>query len=230
MINEGVFSKNLFKVRGEIAISCKKHGRCTDEITLLPVTKNWPIDAVNYCRNSGIKIVGENRVQEALGKMTGNESINFELIGHLQSNKAKHVVGKFSSIQTVDSKKLLDRINSLALLNNVTQSVLVQVNAGNDPAKFGISMEDTESLLEHASSLKGVCVDGFMTIAPYDPLNKSVARSCFSNLRNLRDQMSDRFGCNFSKLSMGMSGDIDEAIAEGSTMIRVGSALFGSRD
>jgi pyridoxal phosphate enzyme (YggS family) len=138
-------------------------------------------------------------------------------------------VGKFSSIQTIDSLKLMDRVNSVALLNDLIQPVLLQVNAGNDPAKFGVSIENTESLLEHALTLNGICIDGFMTIAPYDPQNKSVARSCFSNLRNLRDRMSERFDCRFSKLSMGMSGDMDEAIAEGSTMIRVGSALFGNR-
>ena len=229
MIKETEFLENLSKVKREIASSCLKYGRSLDEITLLPVTKNWPIDAVTFCRNSKIKSVGENRVQEALSKMDGNQSMNFELIGHLQSNKAKHVVGKFSSIQTIDSLKLMDRVNSVALLNDLIQPILLQVNAGNDPAKFGVSIEDTEALLEHALTLNGICVDGFMTIAPYDLQNKSVARSCFSNLRNLRDQMSERFDCRFSKLSMGMSGDMDEAIAEGSTMIRVGSALFGNR-
>lgn len=229
MITEEEFLRNLSKVKEEIQNSCDQHGRSPSEITLLPVTKNWPIDAVHYCKKNGIGRVGENRVQEAISKMELEQDVRFELIGHLQSNKANQVVGRFSSIQTVDSIKLLNRLNNMAEVSGIMQSILIQVNAGKDPAKYGVSMDDTESILTHALSLSSLKVGGFMTIAPYDPENKSVARTCFANLRCLRDRMVERFGFTFSELSMGMSGDLDEAIAEGSTMIRVGSALFGQR-
>lgn len=229
MIKEEEFLKNLSKVKEEIQDSCDKNGRLASDVTLLPVTKNWPIEAVHYCKNNGIRRVGENRVQEAVSKMDVEQNVHFELIGHLQSNKANQVVGRFSSIQSVDSIKLLNRLSIMAEARGITQSILIQVNAGGDPAKYGVSIEDTESMLIHALSLSCLKVGGFMTIAPYDPDNKSVARTCFANLRRLRDQMVERIGIAFSELSMGMSGDLDAAIAEGSTMIRVGSALFGQR-
>jgi pyridoxal phosphate enzyme (YggS family) len=230
MISEKQFSKNLSIVKEQIEVACVKHGREVNEVTLLPVTKNWPVDAVKFCEINGINRVGENRVQEALQKMQNTPGIGYDLIGHLQSNKTKLAVGKFSCIQSVDSFKILDKIARIANELNVKQPILLQVNAGKDPAKFGISIEETQGVLEKALNFSSLRVDGFMTIAPYDPDNKLVARDCFANLRQLRDAMSKIFNEPFQELSMGMSGDLNDARAEGSTMIRVGSALFGRRE
>ena len=230
MISEKEFSRNLSTVKEQIEKACDKYGRSAEDITLLPVTKNWSVDAVKICEVNGIKRVGENRVQEALQKMESTPGTNYDLIGHLQSNKAKMVVGKFSCIQSVDSFKILDKLAKIANELNVKQPILLQVNAGKDPAKFGISIEEVTEVLEKALNLSSLRVDGFMTIAPYDPDNNQIARDCFANLRKLRDAMSEMYNVTFKDLSMGMSGDLNEAIAEGSTMIRVGSALFGQRE
>lgn len=229
MISENDFSLNLASVRERLENACNQNGRSSEEVTLLPVTKNWPSDAVELCRNAGIFRVGENRVQEAVTKMESVEAVDFDLIGHLQGNKAKQAVGKFSCIQSVDSEKLLEKLARLADERDLTQKILLQVNAGNDPAKFGISIENCSLIVEKALKLQSLEVLGFMTIAPFDPENKNTAKETFAKLRKLRDEMSFAFGRSFTELSMGMSGDLDEAISEGSTMIRVGSALFGER-
>ena len=230
MISEKEFSRNLSTVKEQIEKACDKYGRSAEDVTLLPVTKNWPINAVKICEVNGIKRVGENRVQEALQKMESTPGTDYDLIGHLQSNKAKMVVGKFSCIQSVDSYKILDKLAKIANELNVKQPILLQVNAGKDPAKFGISIEEVTEVLDKALNLSSLRVDGFMTIAPYDPDDNQIARDCFANLRKLRDAMSEIYNVTFKNLSMGMSGDLNEAIAEGSTMIRVGSALFGQRE
>ena len=230
MISEKEFSTNLSTVKEQIEKACDKYGRSAEDVTLLPVTKNWPVDAVKICEVNGIKRVGENRVQEALQKMEGTPGTGYDLIGHLQSNKAKMVVGKFSCIQSVDSFKILDKLAKIANGLNVKQSILLQVNAGKDPAKFGILIDEVPEVLEKALNLSSLRVDGFMTIAPYAPDNNKVARDCFASLCQLRDRMSEIYNETFQELSMGMSRDLNEAIAEGSTMIRVGSALFGLRE
>ena len=229
MIEEKKFLFNLEKVRQRIKDACDKSGRDMNEVTLLPVTKNWPVDAVRYCKNSKITQVGENRVQEATSKMDLIEGVEWELIGHLQSNKAKQVVGRFSRIQTVDSSKLLNRVDVASLASQVKTAILLQVNAGADPAKFGVSLADAPALLSQALKCEGLQVDGLMTIAPFAPDDPSVSAKTFFRLRNLRDQLASESGLPLKVLSMGMSGDLEQAVAEGSTMIRVGSSLFGDR-
>lgn len=229
MINKSEFSNNLSAVKKQIKDVCDISGRSLDEVKLLPVTKNWPVEAVSYCMDHGIERVGENRVQEAIKKMDVQKGMKFELIGHLQSNKAKLAVGAFNRIQSIDSSKILNLVGRLAKEKNIVQEVLLQVNAGNDPAKYGISIEEARQLLEEALGISSISVEGFMTIAPYAPNNNEVSRQCFSKLRELRDNLAHTYGMKFGELSMGMSGDLKEAISEGSTMIRVGSALFGQR-
>ena len=229
MIDEGQFNENLRIVRESIARACEKCGRQTHEVKLLPVTKNWPVVAVEYCRNAGMKTVGENRVQEAREKQQGIGGIDWELIGHLQGNKVNQVVGNFSRIQTVDSLKLLRRIAVVSDRMNLKCRVLLQVNTGKDPAKFGFSEREAVDALGEALQLPSLLVEGLMTIAPYVPDNLSVARASFEKLATLRDSLQLQYGVLLPELSMGMSGDLFEAIAAGSTMIRVGSALWGNR-
>ena len=229
MIPESNFSRNLSEVLSQIESACSQSGRSFDEIRLLPVTKNWPSDAIQYCLRASLDQVGENRVQEAREKMKSLQNVKFELIGHLQRNKVKDVVGNFYRIQTIDSIKLLERVATLAKDKSVKQKILIQVNAGNDPAKFGISMESAESLVEKALGLESIELEGLMTIAPFVPENLSIARRCFNNLQVLKNKLVERTGAGLHELSMGMSADLSEAIAEGATMIRVGSALFGNR-
>lgn len=229
MLDEEQFRGNLAKVIGRIERFCDEFNRSPDEITLLPVTKKWPSQAVRFCQRAGISRVGENRVQDALGKQQETAGMLWELIGHLQSNKVNQVIGRFERIQTVDSLKLLGKLQAGAEQKGVKCKILLQVNTGEDPAKFGLSSEQVEAVLEHALASSNLLVEGLMTIAPYAPGEPSVARRAFGRLRELRDRLNEDFKVDMKELSMGMSGDLREAIESGSTMVRVGSALFGER-
>jgi pyridoxal phosphate enzyme (YggS family) len=155
--------------------------------------------------------------------------VRWELIGHLQSNKAKIAATHFGRIQSVDSEKLLNVLDRAAGELGRKLPVLLQVNAGNDPAKFGAEPADAPRLLDLALAKPHLQVDGLMTIAPLSD-DPAVARRTFANLRAIRDQLAARTGAPLRELSMGMSGDLDAAIAEGSTLVRVGSALYGARE
>jgi pyridoxal phosphate enzyme (YggS family) len=212
-----------------IAEQCRAAGRNPQEVTLLPVTKTHPAAAAEYAARYGLAAVGENRVQEAVDKQAQTTApVRWELIGHLQSNKAKLAVTHFGRIQSVDSEKLLNVLDRAAGELGRKLPVLLQVNAGNDPAKFGAEPADAPRLLDLALAKPHLQVDGLMTIAPLSD-DPAVARRTFANLHAIRDQLAARTGAPLRELSMGMSGDLDAAIAEGSTLVRVGSALYGPR-
>jgi len=223
-----------FKVRADdvmrsIADACARCGRQAKEVELLAVTKNHAVWAPEFAARYGLRAVGENRVQEGVEKReTCQSHLSWELIGHLQSNKAKLAVSHFDKVQSVDSIKLALALNKAAVTAGKILPILLQVNAGRDPAKFGAEIEDAPALLEAAQSLTHLRIDGLMTIAPLSA-DKEVARRCFATLRALRDELSSRSGLPLHDLSMGMSGDLCEAVLEGSTQIRVGTALFGTR-
>jgi PLP dependent protein len=216
-------------LRARIASACAAAGRNSAEVTLLPVTKTHPAAAAEYAARLGLKAVGENRVQEAVEKRAQvSAPLRWELIGHLQSNKARVAATHFDRIQSVDSVKLLTVLDRAADEFGKKLPVLLQINAGNDPAKFGAEPADAPRLLETALALPHLQVDGLMTIAPLSD-DPAVAQRTFANLRRIRDELAARFGVPLRELSMGMSGDLDLAIAEGSTLVRVGSALYGPR-
>lgn len=224
------FLENLNHVQGQIVDACSKAGRNPSNITLLPVTKNHPVDAAQYAWKAGLKMVGENRVQEALGKMgDADTALQWELIGPLQSNKAKRVAESFARVQTVERGKIARALDRFAGEAGKQLRVLIQVNAGRDPMKAGVELEEADALLELVLSCENLQVDGLMTIAPLSE-DSNVARRCFAQLRECRDRLSERFGQSLQELSMGMSGDMEQAILEGSTMVRVGTALYGKRN
>jgi hypothetical protein len=209
--------------------ACIRAGRPAAEVRLLAVTKTHPAAAAEYAARYGLRAVGENRVQEGMEKRAQcTMPLAWELIGHLQSNKAKLAVAHFDRVQSVDSEKLLRVLAQAAEAQSKTLPVLLQINAGNDPAKFGAEPADAPRLLELALALPTLRVEGLMTIAPFSE-DRDVARRTFANLRTIRDTLSAQFGVALPELSMGMSGDLAEAIAEGSTLVRVGTALFGQR-
>jgi pyridoxal phosphate enzyme (YggS family) len=216
-------------VRAQIAHACALAGRNPAEVELLAVTKTHPAEAADYAARYGLRAVGENRVQEAVEKQPRcTAPIQWELIGHLQSNKAKLAVAHFDRIQSVDSEKLVNHLDQAAAGLEKTLAVLLQINAGRDPAKFGAEIEDAPRLLELVLGKKNLRIDGFMTIAPLSD-NPAVAERTFTTLRTLRDDMAARFGIPLRELSMGMSGDLEAAIIAGSTQVRVGTALYGMR-
>jgi hypothetical protein len=209
--------------------ACIRAGRPAAEVRLLAVTKTHPAAAAEYAARYGLRAVGENRVQEGMEKRAQcTMPLAWELIGHLQSNKAKLAVAHFDRVQSVDSEKLLRVLAQAAEAQSKTLPVLLQINAGNDPAKFGAEPAEAPRLLELALALPTLRVEGLMTIAPLSE-DRDVARRTFANLRTIRDTLSAQFGVALPELSMGMSGDLAEAIAEGSTLVRVGTALFGQR-
>lgn len=229
MIDFTNFEENLSAVTARMAAACEAAGRPVDSVSLLPVTKNHPVDAVEYAGRCGLPAVGENRVQEAADKHRSYAGeLRWELIGHLQSNKAQLAVAVFDRIQSVDSLKLLRRLDRFAGEAGKRLPILLQCNTGEDPNKYGFRMEEADSVLEAALAAEHLQVDGMMTIAPLDE-NPDVARVSFEGLRVLRDRLAERFGVPMAELSMGMTGDLEAAIAAGSTQIRVGTALYGAR-
>ncbi len=224
------FRQRAEVVLAEIAEACGRSGRKPAEVELLAVTKNHPPAAAEYAARLGLRAVGENRVQEGVAKRQASNApaLAWELIGHLQSNKAKLAAAHFDRIQSVDGPKLLDHLARAAAEAGRVLPVLLQVNAGRDPAKFGAELEDAPALLDRALALPSLRIDGLMTIAPLsgDPL---CARRAFAALRELRDRLAAASGLPLATLSMGMSGDLGDAVAEGSTQVRIGTALFGSR-
>ena len=230
MIPFEVFNQRVQGLMEAIAETCRKHGRDASTVQLLPVTKPRPAEAADYAARAGLSAVGENRVQEALTKKPlATQAVRWELIGHLQSNKAKLAVQVFDRVQSVDSEKLLNVLDRAAGESGRVLPVLLQINAGNDPNKFGADPADAPKLLELALGKSNLQVDGFMTIAPLSD-DPAVAQRTFANLRQLRDDLGARFKVGLQVLSMGMSNDFAHAIEAGSTMVRVGTALYGERE
>ncbi len=229
LIDYATFHERADALLQRIGELCAAAHRDPAEVTLLPVTKNHPAAAAEYAARHGFSAVSENRVQEAVEKRAQvTAKLHWELIGHLQSNKAKLAATHFDRIQSVDSEKLLSALDRSAGELGRKLPVLLQINAGNDPAKFGVEPSDAAKLLEFALTRPNLQVDGLMTIAPLSD-DPAAARRTFANLRSIRDALSVQLGAPLRELSMGMSGDLDAAIAEGSTMVRIGTALYGPR-
>ena len=228
------FVRRADVVRAQIAAACAAAGRDPATVELLAVTKTHPAAAADYAARYGLRAVGENRVQEAAEKRPrcAAPALQWELIGHLQSNKAKLAATHFDRVQSVDSEKLLNHLDRAAAELGKSLPVLLQINAGRDPAKFGAELEDAPRLLELALTKKNLRLDGLMTIAPLGATPAEAAdhaQRTFNQLRALRDDLAARFQIPLRELSMGMSGDLAPAIAAGSTQVRVGSALYGAR-
>jgi pyridoxal phosphate enzyme (YggS family) len=230
LLSYNEFSARADAIRGEIAAACAAVQRDPLEVELLAVIKTHPAAAADYAARYGLRAVGENRVQAGVEKRAlTTAAVQWELIGHLQSNKARLAAEHFDRIQSVDSEKLLNHLDRAAAELGKSLSILLQINSGHDPAKFGAEMEDAPRLLNVAVAKKNLRVDGLMTIAPLSS-DVTVAQRTFANLRELRDRLAAESGVPLRVLSMGMSGDFVAAIAAGSTMVRVGSALFGARE
>ena len=227
------FKSRADALRAQIAAACARAGRDPASVELLAVTKTHPADAADYAARYGLRAVGENRVQEAVDKQPlCSARVQWELIGHLQSNKAKLAAAHFDRVQSVDSEKLLARLNEAAAALGKTLPVLLQINAGRDPAKFGAELEEASRLLDIALAQKNLRIDGFMTIAPLGATPAETAAHAtrtFSTLRELRDDLATRFNVSLRELSMGMSSDLELAVLAGSTQVRVGTALYGTR-
>jgi hypothetical protein len=234
------FLGNLARVQARVVAACAAAGRPAAAVRILAVTKTHPVEAALYAHRAGLAGAGENRVQDALEKIAAcpDPAVRWELIGHLQSNKAAKAAGAFARIQSVDRIELAQKLDQTlrqaqgeaAATAGRELPVLLQVNAGDDPAKFGVDCEGAAGLLEAALKCPALKVEGLMTVAPLAPENPAVAEKCFARLRETRDRLAGQFGVALAELSMGMSDDLEAAVRQGSTLVRVGTALFGKRE
>ena len=211
----------------------KKSGRGAKDITLVAVTKTHPAEMINEAIDCGVRDIGENKVQEIMEKYDKvKKGVRWHLIGHLQTNKVKYIIDKVYMIHSVDSVKLMDEIERQAEKHGVSQiKVLIQVNISGEETKFGIAPSEIDEMLRYARRLKYVKVCGLMTILP--KIDNGISnRLHFHNIYNkfvdISQNKYDNIDMEF--LSMGMSGDFEMAIEEGSNMVRVGTAIFGERD
>jgi len=229
MVTFDQFKANYAILQKRLHDACVKAKRQPESVRILPVTKTHSVEAVEFASRVGLTSVGENRVQEAAMKRPlAPTGIRWELIGHLQSNKAKQALQLFEVIQSVDSPELATRLGRLAQELGLQRGVLLQVNSGDDPAKFGCDLAEAPRLLEAALACPALKVHGLMAVAPLSD-NPGDAERTFANLRQCRDDLATRFQVALPELSMGMSGDLEFAVEAGSTCVRVGSMLFGQR-
>lgn len=231
---ESSIADNLKRLRAGIAEAALRAGRRPEAVQLIAVSKNQPVQAVAAAVAAGQRAFGENTVQDALTKIPGfaGRGLEWHFIGHLQSNKAKLIPGNFGWLHSLDSLGLAQRLARFAGEQNATLNALIEVNITRDPARHGVLAEDVMPLLDQLSkeSPAGLDLRGLMAIGPH-PANEAQRRAAFAALRELRDTCRERQALpRFTELSMGMSGDFSEAIAEGSTLLRIGTAIFGQRD
>lgn len=223
--------QRIDQVRADIAAAARDAGRDPDEIELIAVCKTFPREAVDAAHALGIRHFGENRVQEARAKFVDPlpEGATLHLIGHLQSNKAKQVPGLFGAVDSVDRASIVDALDKAATRHETTLDVLVQVNVAGEAQKSGCDPAGAPALLERIAATETLTPRGLMTIAPIDAEGDAL-RAVFRALRELRDDLQRRFpDLDLRELSMGMSNDYREAIAEGATQVRIGRAIFGER-
>ena len=225
--------ENVEKVLEEIAAAARAAGREPGEVTLCAATKMNDAQAVRRAIAAGVRICGENRVQELTAKLADNAYAGAQVhfIGHLQTNKVRQVVGKVDLIQSVDSAHLLRAVDREAGRQGIRQDILLEINIGNEASKGGFSPEEILPLLENFGEFSNVCVKGLMAIPPISRF-PGENLEFFQKMRQISVDIRDIINDNVKVdcLSMGMSGDFEDAIAAGSTMIRVGTAIFGARD
>jgi hypothetical protein len=224
--------ENLKQVEENICKACEKAKRDRSEVTLIAVSKTKPVEMLQTIYDLGPRDFGENKVQEMCDKMEIlPDDIRWHMIGHLQTNKVKYIVGKTALIHSVDSLHLAKEIEKQAARRDVIVSVLIEVNIAEEESKFGIHKEETIELVRQVSLLPHIRIEGLMTIAPYVE-NPEENRQYFQQIRQLSVDIARQNidNVNMNVLSMGMTGDYMVAIEEGATMVRVGTGIFGERN
>ena len=227
-----MLKQNYDEVRLQIDEACKKVGRNPSEVTLICVSKTKPNEMIQELYDEGIRDFGENKVQELSGKMDAlPDDIKWHQIGHLQRNKVKYILGKTELIHSVDSFRLAEEINIQAKRKGIVVPILIELNIGGEESKFGLEKDDVISFVKQVSELDGLKIMGLMTVAPFvdDPEDN---RSLFKSIKELSNEIASLNIKNVSMevLSMGMTNDYMVAVEEGSTMVRVGTGIFGERN
>ena len=227
-----MLAENLETVEQNIREACKKVNRAREEVTLIAVSKTKPVSMLDKVYGLGIRDFGENKVQELSEKYSQlPEDINWHLIGHLQTNKVKQVIGKTTLIHSVDSVRLAETIEKEAAKKDCMVPILIEVNVAEEESKFGFKVDEVLSAVETIATFPHVCIKGLMTIAPFVE-NPEENRSIFARLQKLSVDIRSKNIDNVSVdiISMGMTNDYQVAIEEGATMVRVGTGIFGARE
>ena len=227
-----MLARNLQQVNTNIERACAAAGRTPNEVTLVAVSKTKPVSMLQEAYDAGARVFGENKVQEIMDKYDQLPSdIQWHMIGHLQRNKVKYIIDKVAMIHSVDSLRLAQTIEQEAAKKNLVMPVLLEVNVAEEDTKFGLKVDEVLPLLEEISSFPHIQVKGLMTIAPFVE-NPEENRKVFRTLKKLSVDIGAKNINNvtMSVLSMGMTGDYQVAIEEGSTMVRVGTGIFGERN
>ena len=227
-----MLKENLEEVEEKIAKACERAGRAREEVTLIAVSKTKPVEMLQEIYDEGIRDFGENKVQELTEKYeVMPKDMKWHMIGHLQRNKVKYLVGKVQLIHSVDSLRLAEQIEKEFAKADEIANVLIEVNMAQEESKFGITSQETEELIREIAKLPHVRIQGLMTIAPFTD-NPETNRVYFKNMKKLSVDINNKNIDNVSMnvLSMGMTGDYQVAIEEGATMVRVGTGIFGERN
>jgi len=222
---------NLGRVRERIENACRKAGRDPASVTLVAVSKTHPASAVAAMAGAGQSLFGESYVQEAIPKQDELKKLKlrWHFIGRLQKNKAKYVAGRFELIHSVDSLELARMLHNKTDFLGIVQPVLLQVNLACEGQKAGCSLDDATALAEAVAGLSALELRGLMLMPPWDE-DPEANRGLFAQARELRGQLAARLGLPMPELSMGMSHDLEQAVEEGATLVRVGTDLFGARE
>jgi pyridoxal phosphate enzyme (YggS family) len=221
--------QNLIEIKERIAAAAERTERAADDVKLIAVSKTFPPEVNRQAYSAGQRAFGENKVQDlAMKNAVLPQDIEWHMIGHLQSNKAKVAVENADYIHAVDTVKLLRRIDRIAGELGRSPKVLLEINVSGEESKFGADSKLAEELAEAALECVNINVCGLMTMAPFGASEREL-RSVFSSLRKLRDSLQGKYDLKLPELSMGMSGDFEIAIEEGATMVRVGTSIFGRR-
>lgn len=225
-------ARNVSEIHTRMRGAAERAGRRAEEISLVAVSKTFPLEFLEAAFAAGQRIFGENYVQEAVSKRDALPAAEFHMIGHLQRNKVKQIVGKFALIHTVDRLELAQEISKVAASSGVTQRILVQVNISGEEAKSGVDPDEAASLAREILKLQSLSLEGLMCIGLFveDDAPDAERRKEFQDLAALKRSVEHSVGRQFPHLSMGMSHDFELAIEEGATLVRVGSALFGKRE
>ena len=226
-----IFDENYLQIVENIKSAVRKSGREPSDIMLLAATKTVDVKVINHAIESGIKYIGENRVQEFLSKYEEYSPVNMHFIGHLQTNKVKDIIDKVSLIHSVDSYRLVEEISKQATKRNITMDILLEVNIGDEQSKSGFKYDEVVDAVQKIAQLDGVRIKGLMAIPPIcETAEKN--RPYFAKMNKLFIDIATKKIDNSSMdiLSMGMSDDYQVAIEEGANMVRLGTALFGRRN
>lgn len=227
-----MIQENMEAVEHVIESSCGRAGRSRDEVTLIAVSKTKPLALLREAYDAGAREFGENKVQDLLDRIPEMPAdVRWHMIGHLQRNKVKYIVGKVAMIHSVDSLRLAEEISRESLKRQVETDILIEVNVAGEESKFGICLSETVSLVEEIAKLPAVHIRGLMTIAPFVE-DAEENRQIFRKLKQLSVDIERKNidNVNMSALSMGMTGDYPVAIEEGATYVRVGTGIFGERE